>query len=560
MKTITLFIILLSPLFIYSQTFDEIKKSVSLHRASSADYGFSVSIDGNFAVVGSRSDKFDVDSLNNMGNAGAAYILGKDEGGTNNWGIMQKIVACDRDPGAFFGHSVSISGNYVVVGAKQEDHAGCNFNSSKTDAGAVYIYKYDTCTGVFTFLKKLVASDRTAADHFGWSVDLDGEKLIVGAYTQDKDQNGGNTISNAGAAYIFYKYQGGTDNWGQVRKVVSSDRGGGDYFGHSVSISGDYAIVGALEEDHDASGGNTLSSSGSAYLFYIDEGGSNNWGQIQKITAFVRNSGDHFGSGVGISGDYAIVGAYLEDEDASESSTVNNAGSAYIFKRDTNTVDTWNGLKKIVGIHRSNSDQFGFTVAISGEKAVVGANFEDSDENGGSSLTNAGSAFIYCKNNGGTDNWGLSQKIVASDRSSTDRFSHGIDISGDYIISGAYQHNLDENGGNSISDAGAAYIFEYNPSSPLIYYPGTNQVGLTPKIFADDEPVFFPNPVTNDLNVILPEGRKVKSIRVYDMKGRPLITTNDNFSISLSLLSAGLYTVTLQTMDGLHFQKKIVKR
>jgi len=115
-----------------------------------------------------------------------------------------------------------------------------------------------------------------------------GDYAIVGAYAEDEDTNGANTLSNAGSAYIFKKDQGGTDNWGQVKKIVSSDRGASDFFGISVSIDGEYAIVGASTEDHDANGANTISNAGSAYIFKKDQGGTDNWGQVKKIVSSDR--------------------------------------------------------------------------------------------------------------------------------------------------------------------------------------------------------------------------------------------------------------------------------
>ena len=97
-------------------------------------------------------------------------------------------------------------------------------------------------------MKKIVASDRAAEDYFGTSVSISGNYVIVGAYYEDEDAVGGATLSSAGSAYLFAKDQGGTDTWGQVKKIVASDRAANDYFGSAVSISGSYVIVGAGNE------------------------------------------------------------------------------------------------------------------------------------------------------------------------------------------------------------------------------------------------------------------------------------------------------------------------
>ena len=177
---------------------------------------------------------------------------------------------------------------------------------------------------------KTVASDRAAGDEFGYSVSISGDYAIVGACGEDEDASGANTQTDAGSAYIFER--DGLGNWTQAQKLIASDRAANDYFGYSVSISGDYAIVGAHWEDEDASGANTQSDAGSAYIFERD--GLGNWTQAQKLTASDRAAGDYFGHSVSISGDYAIVGAYCEDEDASGANSQYRAGSAYIFERD----------------------------------------------------------------------------------------------------------------------------------------------------------------------------------------------------------------------------------
>lgn len=119
-------------------------------------------------------------------------------------------------------------------------------------------------------------------------------------------------------------------SWNQIIKATASDMAEQDEFGSAVSISGDYAIVGAHLEDEDENGNNTKSKAGSAYIFKRN---GNNWTQIKKLVASDRNNDDEFGFSVAISGDYAIIGAPYEDEDVSGNNNKPNAGSAYILKR-----------------------------------------------------------------------------------------------------------------------------------------------------------------------------------------------------------------------------------
>jgi hypothetical protein len=438
--------IIFSVLFLFStglhaQDWNEIIKLAASDRALNDNFGYSVNIAGDYAIVGAYMEGEDASGGSTLSEAGSAYIFYNNGG---SWVQQQKIVASDRAANDWFGRSVAISGDYAIVGANGEA-----IDASNTAAGSAYIFAKDQ-GGVNNWgqVQKIVASDRAANDNFGWSVAISGDYAIVGAYLEDHDASGGSTMSSAGSAYIFAKDQGGINNWGQVQKIVASNRAFSDWFGYSVAISGDYAVVGANREDEDASGGNYLTDAGSAYIFAKDQGGVNNWGQVLKIVASDRESSDYFGRSVAISGNYAIVGADLEDIDAIN----REAGSAYIFYKDQDGINNWGEVQKIVASDRAVLDRFGYSVSISGDYAIVGAYQEDHDASGGNSLVNAGSAYIFY-NNGGS--WQQQQKIVASDRAGGDGFGWSAAISGNYAIVGAYMEDIDV----SNVDAGAAYLF-----------------------------------------------------------------------------------------------------
>ena len=359
--------------------------------------------------------------------------------------IQQKIVASDRNTSDWFGYSVAISGDTAIVGASFEDHDSIG-GAVKTNAGAAYIF---TKSGSTWTQQKIVASDRGTNDQFGRSVAISGDTAIVGAYAEDHDSIGGAVKTDAGAAYIFTK-SGST--WTQ-QKIVASDRNTNDWFGYSVAISGDTAIVGASLEDHDSNGAAFKASAGAAYIF--TKSGST-WTQ-QKIVASDRGTNDQFGRSVAISGDTAIVGAYAEDHDSIGGAVKTNAGAAYIF---TKSGSTWT-QQKIVASDRGTNDQFGRSVAISGDTAIVGAYAEDHDSIGGAVKTNAGAAYIFTKS-GST--W-TQQKIVASDRGTSDLFGSSVAISGDTAIVGARYEDHDSIGGAVKTNAGAAYIFTKSGST-----------------------------------------------------------------------------------------------
>ena len=342
------------------------KKLVASDRQATDFFGTSVAISGDYAIIGKPYD-------NNQ--RGAAYIFERVDGSWN----QIKLQAINRFEGDQFGRSVAISGNYAVIGAY-------NFTNYKGEA-----YFFERENGTWTQKTKLAASyPSSLGSLFGTSVAISGNYAIVGAGGESSDASGGSAVGSAGAAHIFERTNG---SWGEVQKIVAGDRQADDNFGISVSIDGNYAIVGAYGEDQDASDLDYRSAAGSAYIFGRVDG---SWNQLQKIVANDRQQGDSFGGSVAISENYAIIGASNEDHDASGNSSSSSsdldyrsaAGSAYIFEIDTD--GSWNQLQKIVASDREDGDYFGIRVAISGSYAIVGANWKDFDN-----TNEAGAAYIF---------------------------------------------------------------------------------------------------------------------------------------------------------------------
>lgn len=401
------FILISTGLIIHSmtaQSFQEIKKTLPSDGAAADFYGTSVSISGDWAVVGS------VD--NSPG--GSAYIYWKDQGGIDNWGEVKKLKANDAANGDRFGFSVSISGNYLVLGSRNDDDNG-------SSSGSAYIFsKNQGGANNWGFVKKITASDASNANYFGNTVSISNDNIIVGSF--------GNQAST-GSAYLFAKNEGGLNNWGEVKRLIASDGAAGDRFGLSVSVNGNYAVVGAQLDDDNAT------DSGSAYIFFKDEGGFNNWGEVTKLLPSDGGSTDDwFGWSVGIHGTNAIVSKLQDDELGT------NRGSAYIYSKDEGGLNNWGELAKVQAPDAIN---FGRAVDIEIDVVLVG-----------SILNGPGSAYIFSKDSGGINNWGQTDKLVPSDGSSGDRFGLGVSISGDKIIVSSI---LDVDQG---LNSGAGYIFD----------------------------------------------------------------------------------------------------
>ena len=353
-------------------------------------FGVSVSISGDYAIVGAYFDD------DNGSDSGAAYIFVRDG---SSWNQQQKLTDASCGLNDTFGWSVSISGDYAIVGSAPWPEGG----------GKVFMFARNGET--WTKQSEFTKSD----GYFSSCVSISGGYAIAGAFGVN---------SHTGTAYIFVR---SGENWTQQAQLAPDDAAAGDRFGCSVSISDDYATVGAINNDD---GG---SDSGSAYIFKRD---GSSWNQQAKLTADDAAAVDRFGRSVSISGDYAIVGAGDDDFDSKT-----DAGSAYIFKCDGSS---WNQQQKLTASDAAADDAFGYSVSISGDYVMVGA--AENDDNG----TGSGSAYSFLRSG---SSWTQKAKITASDAAAGDYFGR-VSISGNYAIVGA--HGDDHAGG---TDAGSAYIY-----------------------------------------------------------------------------------------------------
>ena len=378
------------------------------------NFGYSVAISGNYAIVGTYYE----DEASRT-DSGKAYIFDVTTGQLK-W-TLDNPNAYGSSAYDYFGWSVAISGNYAIVGARNEDDASGGSNSGKA-------YIFDVTTGQLKWtLDNPNAYGTSASDSFGWSVAIDGNYAIVSAYLED-DASG----TDSGKAYIF------DVTTGQLKWTLDNPNPYGssetDQFGYSVAISGNYAIVGTYYEDEAS-----RTDSGKAYIFDVTTG-QLKW-TLNNPNAYGSSGYDYFGYSVAISGNYVIVGAYLED-DVSGS----NSGKAYIFDVTTGQLKWTLDNPNVYGT--SAGDAFGWSVAIDGNYAIVGAYTED-DASG----SNSGKAYIFDVTTGQLKM--MLDNPNAYGTSVSDSFGYSVAISGNYAIVGA-QLEDEASGTNS----GKAYIFE----------------------------------------------------------------------------------------------------
>jgi hypothetical protein len=369
-------------------------------------FGTSVDLDGDTAIVGAL---FEDEGAN--ARQGAAYVFERSAG---VWAQRQRLVAGDPAANDLFGLSVALDGDAAIVGAPGGDADAAG------DAGAVYAFARSG--GLWSETQKLTASDAETGDQFGFGVALDAGTAAIGA--NGKDVNGA-AASNAGAAYVF-ALSGAT--WTERQKLLPDLGAENDYFGTSVALGGDTAIVGAWGDDV-----GTNVDQGSAYVFARS---GTVWTQQQQLTAADGSENDHFAFSVALAGDTAVIGALVDDV------TYEDQGSAYVFSRRRTT---WSEKSRLFAAGGSERDKMGTSVALDGDTILAGAPLVDVGAN-----ADQGSAAIFRISPGLVEEADLDGSELGAD----DLFGTSVDVIGDTMVVGA---PLDDVGGND--DQGAVYVY-----------------------------------------------------------------------------------------------------
>ncbi len=476
----------------YPVTIDPLAQQAYLKASNTgADdrFGCSVAVSGDTAVVGTVWEDSSATGINgnqadnSAMNSGVAYVFVRDADGI--WSQQAYLKASNSQAGDVFGVSVAVSGDTVVVGAPSEDSnaGGVNGNQSDNSAsasGAAYVFVRDSA-GVWSQQAYLKASNTTAGDGFGQSVAVSGDTVVVGATAEDSNAKGVNgnqgddSAADSGAAYVFIR--SGT-TWIQQAYLKPSNTGASDFFGNPVAVAGDTAVVGAYSEDSDATGvdgdqaDNSASDSGAAYVFVRS---GTTWSQQAYLKASNTATEDFFGDSVAVSGDTVVVGASGEDSNATgvdgdqADNSATYSGAAYVFVRDDTGV--WIQQAYLKASNSGADDDFGISVAVSGDTAVVGAMFEASNATGvngdesNNSAGNSGAAYVFVRSPGAPETWSQRAFLKASNTGVNDHFGLSVAASRDTVVVAAPDEDSNAGGVNgdqgddSAGDSGAAYVF-----------------------------------------------------------------------------------------------------
>jgi hypothetical protein len=390
-------------------------KLVGSDTAAPDRFGLSVARRAELAVVGAPRDE-------DAGpQSGSAYVFMR-AGGLADWAQVKKLVAPGAAAGDFFGSAVAIGADVVLVGAPGDDGAG-------DAAGAVHVFARDEGgPGNWGFVLEITAGDAAPQSAFGSAIAIGGasgaEFAIIGAPEDDA------LGVNAGAAYVVARNKGGAGAWGEVTKITAQGATGTEFFGASVAVDGDRALIGATLEDF----------IGAAYLHERNLGGPDAWGFTARLDPAIPAFLGSFGATVSIDGDAAVVGA------PGTQFCCTAEGAAHVFARDEGGPDNWGEVVRLVGVTPRN-DQFGISVLVRGGLALVGAQLEDLCG------LDAGALLLFARDNPSADEWGDSGLVSAFDASAQASFGGALAEDGGLLLVGAP-------GNTSGTVPGAAYLID----------------------------------------------------------------------------------------------------
>lgn len=358
-----------------------------------AGFGGGIAISGNLAIVGASRET----SIHGA-EAGTARIFRWDG---DSWEFEALLLPSIGNPGAFFGFDVDISGDRAIVGAWRQN------DGELSESGAAFVFRR---TGTqWAEEARLTASSADSNDWFGTAVDIEGDRILVGAHRDD--EVGDNTGS-------VFAYRLIANNWVETQRLNASDADSGDFYGSFLSMSGTHAVIGVYGRDSGVG-----ANSGAAYV-YVWNG--NSW--IYQATLTPTNGGANFdfGASTAISGDRILIGA---------SGNFGLPGRAYVFARNGST---WTEQAVLTAPDPQPDARFGGYLGLSGDRAVIGA-------------FNAEKAYAFERVG---SSWTLHSVIQPLTVQSGDRFGQNVATDGVHVLIGAV---LDDN--QAGADAGIVYAY-----------------------------------------------------------------------------------------------------
>lgn len=417
-------------------------------------YGTSLAADGKWMVVGApyENSTNPADPSDNSGNqVGAAYVL-ENQGGV--WTEVAYLKHPTPANGDHFGEDVSISGDYIAVGAPGDGTGSVNVFKKNPDDTWVF---HQTLTSGETF------------DDLGKRIDIDGGYIIAGSASEssgDPLDPSDNSELLAGAVYVYEQQPDGF--WIETAYLKSPDPESFDQFGRDVAISGNIAVVGVLGDDSGIAGDsfdNSSLNSGAVYIFERQPGGM--WLLMEHLKGSNTDPGDGLGDVVEIDGNRVVVSSLVEASGTGspQDNSMPDAGAVYLFESNGSSWQEIAYLKPNI----IEADHFGDTIAIEGSLVVVGAPWESSDGSDPSNNSQSRSGAVYLFQEQEDNTWQQIAYLKASDTTFVDTSFPGfrgdnfstVALNAGRVFVGALWEdgNGTDPSNNSVENSGAAYIF-----------------------------------------------------------------------------------------------------
>jgi hypothetical protein len=388
-----------------------LKRVVATSAGTNNEFGLALAFDDSLLVAGRPGS-----TLGGATASGGVVNFGRNAAGADNWGDLS--IASSTITNHRYGSALAIRSGMVVVGAPGGSGSG-NINiMTIINSGAEY------------FLRARSAPDNQPGEQFGAAVAIWDDTILAGSPL--------NNVAGtaAGAAFIFSRNQSGSNAWGLVKRLAPSPLPATAEFGRTAALYRDLAAVGApYEEDF-------VNGLGAVYVFQANRGGSNNWGQVKRIK-MPGPDAPYLGWSLALWGDVLAVGAVGDDEGALDS------GAVYLFERDRGGADNWGLVKKVKSPTPQDTAGFGWSVALRGDRLVVGEPRRDAD------FLDQGRAFVFERNQDGTDQWGYVTRIDSTVPQTQAWFGASVALINDRIAVGAPFEDI-----GTATNAGAVYLFQ----------------------------------------------------------------------------------------------------
>lgn len=325
-----------------------------------------------------------------------------------------------------YGAAIAISGNTVAVGAPDRDDIGAN-------SGAVYIYVNDS--GTWTLEQKLIAKDGSTNDNFGFSLALEGNRLLIGSR-----RGGAGGAPQSGAVYI---YERSGKVWTRTKKLDPANTGVEDFFGYAVALYQDYALVGAPQVD------NAGAKTGSAFLYQYN---GTDWVQLKQFIPATGTANDFYGAAVALlppTGAFSVTALVAAWDD--EQSPGEDDGAVYAYVNpDPNNGQPWGLQAKLVASDQMPGDTFGFALSAAGQRAYISAPFRSD------TCAYSGAVYVFNRHSGV---WCEEAIITPYDKNAGQFFGYSVAGLKDTVaIGSAY----DDDGGDY---SGSAYVYGYKDAN-----------------------------------------------------------------------------------------------